>query len=355
MDLHNANLPDDIPSLDLKRDGGTKKGFELLYNQIPAFLSVYNGTEAYSARGGEWNVSRLKALLKDQLLKVAVTPFGNADAPLHGEAFVEPASIDMKFDDLIEKFRNVSDRTAVYYMQSQDDNMKQFDGLDYNQPTLHNLFGEPEAVNLWIGGPGTVSRLHNDNYENIYHQVDGYKIIYLIPPSNVFCTHEKFLMPAKYEFNKESESFDLIIGDPNSVSTKLDAINNTASQIKKSCDDLEKQGKITKVLFPVQDPSLLTDTACKIYRVLLCPGDYFYIPALWYHQVEIPSSSTNLSDFQAAGQKPVITEPNISISVNSWFTPTSTSSLWANWDFLRYTSLMVRGYHDDDYFWTANE
>lgn len=354
MDLHNANLPDEIPSAALARDGDSKMGFKLLYEQIPAFVTVDNGSETHSASGGEWNTKMLGALLKDQLLKVAVTPFGNADAPLHDEAFVEPASIDIKFDDLVTRLRNVSDRSAVYYMQSQDDNMKQFDSLNYNQPALRHLFGEPEAVNLWIGGSGTVSRLHNDNYENIYHQVDGYKIIYLIPPSNVFYTHEKFLMPAKYAFNKENRTFDLLIGDSSSASAKLNAIDNTALQLKEICNNLEKQAKVTKILFPTQDPSTIKDPACRVYKVLLCPGDYFYIPALWYHQIEIPSASTDLQEFQVANHIPVITEPNVSISVNSWFTPTSTSSLWANWDFLRYTSLMVRDYHDEDYFWTTD-
>lgn len=244
--------------------------------------------------------------VKDIVVPVARTPFGNADAPL-GDLFVKPYIQQMSVAELLTAIRTQAENSH-YYMQSQDDNLnREFAQLPESIiPKKLNLqdtklLGPTEAVNLWIGAAGTTSRMHSDNYDNIYVQIQGTKRIWLVPPGEVDCCKEKFLKAATYDL--QDEKFVIKIDEPPST-----------------------------VLFPTVDPRGPEFIPCTKYVLDLKPGQVLYIPALWYHQVEI------IDDGDA-----------INMSVNYWHTP-NPSENWANWDFMRWTSLVLRGEYDEDYF-----
>lgn len=93
----------------------------------------------------------------------------------------------------------------VLYMQSQNNNYpREFPSLTNDAPHSIPWADEalnaegPAAVNLWLGDCRTTSRLHNDNYENLYIQVSGSKELYLIPPGDAYALDERFLKPLSY-------------------------------------------------------------------------------------------------------------------------------------------------------------
>ncbi|ANB15096.1 hypothetical protein AWJ20_2716 [Sugiyamaella lignohabitans] len=100
-------------------------------------------------------------------VKVAETPYGNADSPIHGSIFVKPEISEMSGGELLDLLEHAKSNPSAYYMQSQDGNLhKEFSpllkdipgSLPFADPVFRD---EPEAVNLWIGSSGTTSRLHN--------------------------------------------------------------------------------------------------------------------------------------------------------------------------------------------------
>ncbi|KAF5116539.1 hypothetical protein DS838_001993 [Geotrichum bryndzae] len=268
---------------------------QLVYRNVPV---KFSGAAAAGASNNPWATAAERwgqhpTYLRDTLAKttlaVAETPLGNADAPLDGRYFVQPHSQDNNFP-------------------------REFPALSTDAP--HSLaFADaalgapPAAVNLWLGRDlETVSRLHNDNYENIYVQVSGTKELFLVPPGDAYALDERFLIPASYD------------ADMNLV------VDAAASH---------------KVLFPTVDPN---DPATHndifrrhalVYRVVLEPGDMLYMPALWYHQVGVVS---------------VGAANGTNVSLNYWYNPAPSSGLWMKWDYVRLTALLLRGYHDDDYF-----
>lgn len=252
------------------------------------------------------NVDSLLTEIAATQVSVALTPLGNADSPL-GTYFVKPHIEQMTVATLLALLEARSSTEGPhFYMQSQDDNRnKEFSHLPETlipkslKIPESKLLGPIEAVNLWIGGGGTTSRLHNDNYDNIYVQLRGTKRIWLIPPAEVDATQERFLEAATYRL----ENDELIL--------KRDEPRST-------------------VLFPTCDPRCPDFKPTTMFMVDLNPGQVLFMPALWYHQIEIM-------------------DDNLNVSVNYWHTP-NPSDAWANWDFLRWTSLALRKEYDEVYF-----
>lgn len=303
MDIVSAALPAQVPNI------GFHELDRAVTNNLPATLRQQASNLGIKA-GPESIISEIAG----ELVNVALTPMGNADAPLDG-LFVQPCQIPMTVKELMICLQEQNEN-RVFYMQSQDDNLNKELSRSKLIPRAPPVITEsskllrnpPEASNLWIGSIRTCSRLHNDNYENIFVQVSGRKRFYLIPPSHVYGLHEQFLVPARYDLRGDG-TLEL-------------------------CEDTELA---YRVLFPTVDPSnpetfndIYTDH-CKVYTIDLEPGDALFIPCLWYHQVEIISHDLNLS-------------------VNYWYAPSEYNPLWAMWDHLRLTSLVSRGYYDKDYF-----
>lgn len=245
--------------------------------------------------------------LKNHVVAISMTPYGNADSPL-GDFFVKPHTIEKTVGWLLEKLKCADKSEPRFYFQSQDNNLSSLRKFGCPLPPylmkICSLIGEPVAANLWIGTIGTTSRLHCDNFDNIYIQIEGRKRIFLIPPGNCFAVHEKFLTPATYNENMTP----VVDEGPN-------------------------------VLFPTMNPSDPTSlnadlrSRVSIYCVELEPGDVLFLPALWYHQVEIISEGVN-------------------VSANYWHTPFNSDIRWAEHDLLRRICLIQRGYtNDKDYFY----
>lgn len=377
MDIQNLEYPAELPVHDQLP---TALEFaQLVYRNVPV---KFSGAAAAGASNNPWATAAERwgqhpTYLRDTLAKttlaVAETPLGNADAPLDGRYFVQPhvrpmsgeayfslpcssnsssnnnnngsssnetqanpanssvsdscclpcadsgsAATPVHNSTLFQPGRSTprgSSNKIIRYMQSQDNNFpREFPALSTDAP--HSLaFADaalgapPAAVNLWLGRDlETVSRLHNDNYENIYVQVSGTKELFLVPPGDAYALDERFLIPASYD------------ADMNLV------VDAAASH---------------KVLFPTVDPN---DPATHndifrrhalVYRVVLEPGDMLYMPALWYHQVGVVS---------------VGAANGTNVSLNYWYNPAPSSGLWMKWDYVRLTALLLRGYHDDDYF-----
>lgn len=428
MDIQNSDYPLTIPTYPRSTTTSSRSG-PLLPSSLEFAQMVHANVpvkfnKAAAGGGGDWfpamklwnTEGYLATKLKDTLLSVAETPFGNADAPVDGAYFVQPFVRYMKGSEFFsgsgsgsgcgsDDSGDVSDvgesdhgevgdgvvepknknktttatattikRPAVQYMQSQDNNFpREFPTLIHDAP--HSLefadtalfpakpepttaaepteptetetetetdkqqqqqqpFG-PSAVNLWIGkDQETVSRLHNDNYENLYIQVSGTKEIYLIPPGDAYALDERFLESAQYNCDMEMV-VDIDI-DSSSSSTTTTTTKNTT----------KKHAPKPKVLFPTVDPSdpsthtnIYTHHAL-VYREVLEPGDMLYLPALWYHQVAVLDVS------------PVT---GLNVSVNYWYPACATNGQWMRWDYVRLTALVLRGYHDTDYFELEDE
>lgn len=74
------------------------------------------------------------------------------------------------------------------------------DDADGDITWASEAFGcKPEAVNLWIGTPESVTSFHKDHYENLYAVVSGEKHFTLLPPTDVHRMYVKKYPVAQYE------------------------------------------------------------------------------------------------------------------------------------------------------------
>jgi jumonji domain-containing protein 7 len=111
----------------------------------------------------------LSQTMGDQLISVAVTPNGRADAILD-DKFVLPTTMRMTLAEFFSKEKDGD----VYYIQSQNSSLTaEFSALlndlenGAELPSFaKHIFGTdtPEAVNIWMGGSESVTTLHKDHY-----------------------------------------------------------------------------------------------------------------------------------------------------------------------------------------------
>lgn len=225
----------------------------------------------------EWNSAYLLSTLKEQSVNVAVTPYGNADAPTvhpgHDSlVFAKPHYEDQPFDQFLEYVvRHETDPdfppdAEVRYAQTQNDNLRDeyitlfsdvHKDISFARIALDKT---PDAVNLWIGNSKSVTALHKDNYENIYVQVLGRKHFVLFPSLCHPFVNEQPLRPATYsrtehgltlEMDANEEPVPFATWDPNSPDENATSFSHLAQPL----------------------------------RVTLNPGDMLYLPAMWYHKV----------------------------------------------------------------------
>ncbi|KAF6827408.1 phospholipase a2 [Colletotrichum plurivorum] len=231
-----------------------------------------------------WDGQFLLDVFKDQTVNVAVTPYGNADAPTkHTDGsviFAKPHEEDQDFEEfltyVIHQEQSKDTTSEVRYAQTQNDNLRNeylplFAHVPPSVPFARiALDREPDAINLWIGNSRSVTALHKDNYENLYVQVRGRKHFALLPPACHPCVNEKNLVPATYRRHA--------VGD-GSLSLDLDGNEDGDER----ADD--------NVPFATWDPDSPEVNAtpyshlAEPVRVTLEPGDMLYLPAMWYHKV----------------------------------------------------------------------
>lgn len=290
------------------------------------FMRYVSRNTPFVVRGGAndwtatktWNLAHLKDLLADQTVNVAVTPYGNADAPAKDEkgelVFAKPWEEDQPFSDFVEFVaRQETDGSfppgsEIRYAQTQNDNLRHeyisiFDQVQRDIPFARiALQKEPDAINMWVGNSRSVTALHKDNYENIYVQVQGQKHFVLMPPHCYPCVNEKPLRPGTYVRDQQDRQLHLVMdgGESEDVS----------------------------VPFAVWDPDQPDENAtpysrlAEPVRVTLREGDMLYLPALWYHKVSQSCS-----------------EEGICVAVNYWYDMDFSGPLYAATSFVRSVSL----------------
>lgn len=216
-----------------------------------------------------WNANYLREQLAGHRVNVAVTPFGNADAPTPMEGqdelvFAKPHEEDQHFEEFL-KYLTTQEKGGlggeVRYAQTQNDNLRNEYSFLYSQvpPSIPfariALQKRPDAINMWIGSSQSVTALHRDNYENVYVQVAGSKHFVLLPALCQPCVNERELVPASYSRREDHLHLETEEGD--------------------------------KVPFAVWDPDEPEMRATKYshlatpLRVTLNPGDMLYLPAMW--------------------------------------------------------------------------
>lgn len=333
MEIQNANYPTEIPYI------SPQDLAQYSRDLFPAVIE--HGLELPLLQTSD-PVQELESTVGNVVANVAVTPTGLADAPLHNRLFVKPEYRQMTVSELIALLKENDPKKPVFYMQSQDDNLnKEFEALLEQKalprsiPFAPEAWGTtPDAANLWIGNARTTSRLHCDNFENLYIQLVGTKEIWLIPPGDTYALDEKFLTPATCHQNPDG-AFCIKIDN---TDITIDATTTNPSETTlPSESELANAGP--KLMFPTVDPSdpsthnsTFTNYSTR-YCVTLRPGQMLYIPALWYHQVHI------------------LDDADVNLSANYWYPPPSERNpLWTMWDFTRRCGAIAHGYDDADYF-----
>ena len=219
--------------------------------------------EKWTARKAPWNGRYFQKKAQETRLSVSgiyvksngadFGPFFDASRPYNTFRQVEPQhnyteNNTMLMQDFIERvegktsWEKTMGETSEYYYLS-----KEIDRID---PTLFNdiqpynellrLNPKRTSINCWIGQSGVITPCHYDGYHNIYVQLSGYKMFYLLPPSG-----RNFVRP--YPFLHPSQA-----------------------QCQLADYMFRHNSKQANAL-----PSV----------VLLKPGDVLYLPPLWFHSV----------------------------------------------------------------------
>ncbi|KAI1503548.1 phospholipase A2 [Biscogniauxia marginata] len=284
----------------------------------------------------QWSASYLRSALAGHTVNVAVTPFGNADAPTpydaqsggEGESllFAKPHEEDQGFEDFLNYViqQEKDEKGAegeVRYAQTQNDNLRHEYISLFSQVQRSIAFArialqkDPDAINLWVGNSRSVTALHRDNYENIYVQIAGQKHFVLLPALFQPCVNERELTSASYIRRPHRG---------NNSGDKEESDDSTGQQPL----DLHKDEDESTVPFATWDPddpdkrpTAYSHLAAPV-RVTLNPGDMLYLPAMWYHKVSQSCS-----------------EDGICVAVNYWYDMEFSGPLYSLCSFVRNVGL----------------
>ena len=153
---------------------------------------------------------------------------------------------------------------------------------------------------LWLGASNGLqhSKLHRDSSENIYAMVDGRKLFSIFPP--------EYTQRLKPDFGRRIEPLSVEVSMLSSISPS----NLKMHPHHLSTDSISAQGKTLKasgVHKPCNSTLDFSKMACihtdevdetlqypvpKPLQCILQPGQWLYLPAMWWHDViALPVSS----------------------------------------------------------------
>ena len=159
---------------------------------------------------------------------------------------------------------------------------------------------EPDAVNLWIGGPQAVSAMHKDHYENLFHVWCGTKVFTLVPPAYAPLLGERLVPSGRFVWNEQEKQWK--------VKSDVTA-DGTVETVQWVTVDVTRQPSSSTT-------SSSTELPVPPFRqVRVQAGEMLYLPALWYHGV------SQCGD--------------ITMGVNYWYDMKFESPLWAYFHFLQ--------------------
>ncbi|ETS80112.1 hypothetical protein PFICI_07641 [Pestalotiopsis fici W106-1] len=270
---------------------------------------IRNGAKDWPATK-QWNVEYLREALRGHQVNVAITPYGNADAPtLYADdntVFAKPHEEDQPFEDFIDyltkqELESPIDPVEVRYAQTQNDNLRHEYSSLFSE-TLRSipfariaLEKEPDAINMWVGNSFSTTAMHRDNYENIYVQIAGQKHFVLLPALCQPCINEQDLRPAIY------------VRDGDKLELKLE----DGPHVPFAVWDPDRSHANTTRYSHLAQPM----------RVTLNPGDMLYLPAMWYHKVSQSCS-----------------EEGLCVAVNYWYDMDFSGPLYPLTSFVRDTA-----------------
>lgn len=212
----------------------------------------------------KWTHPYLRSVMGKEVVSVAVTPNGYADA-INSGSFVMPEERKIPFEKFLDILENTSSYNGVYYVQKQNSNM--VEELKHLICDVHpqidwasEAFGKlPDAVNFWMGDERAVTSMHRDHYENIYCVIKGQKEFILLPPTDLPWVPYDMYPSATY---KEIDgNFEIVEVGDKVPWISIDPLN----------PDFEK--------YP------LYKNASPLHCVVN-EGDALYLPSLWFHHVQ---------------------------------------------------------------------
>lgn len=154
---------------------------------------ITNYADAWPAMQ-KWSLKYLESRLGDVPVTINVTPDGRGDSINEQGQFVMPEERQMTFREFVDLTQRGPAMQECAYLSFQNDNLRKEAPelvedlrLGSDDPWTSEVFGEPDAVNLWVGDETNVSSCHNDFYENLYTVIEGTKVFTLLPPTAMVC------------------------------------------------------------------------------------------------------------------------------------------------------------------------
>ena len=155
---------------------------------------------------------------------------------------------------------------------------------------LHQSGLQLRNRDLWLGG-GTLSRLHYDNYENLFLQVVGRKTVTLLPPLDEFVLQDDAVKLVKRHYVRRGDRFER--EPPGTTSGRFSARAEEASASAGAPGNCSSRANppTSNNSEVVRNYSTLEDWRAERGRLRLYepveigPGEMLYIPFGWWHEV----------------------------------------------------------------------
>jgi len=212
---------------------------------------IAGGAEAWPARAA-WAPERLRERLRARTVKVASSEH---DVFGYDEAAAAYQVEEMPFAEAADLILRVRPSARRYYLMQQSI-AKEFPELAADLPPLPHLGGAQGRPHLWFGSEGNLTPLHYDMANNLFGQLHGSKRFLLFPP----------------------EQSELVY--PREASSR----HHNLSQLDPEAADVQRYPR-----FADSRP-----WACGVE-----PGDLFFLPAFWWHQVRSLTAGISVSTWWA--------------------------------------------------------